>query len=493
MKFPRSSGILLHPTCLPGNFGIGSIGKEAFAFVDFLEKAGQKLWQILPLGPTGFGNSPYQCFSSAAGNPLLISPEKLMENGLLNEDDLKFPESKVLKSDCVNYEKAKEYKFTLMQKAFKNFKKNNQKDFEKFCRENINWLNDFALYFSLKEEFSLKPWNRWPRAVRMKEEDIIEQYRKKLAEKIYYHKFVQFTFFSQWNELKNYANKKGIKIIGDIPLYVAYDSVDAWTHPESFLFNKNSMPVKVAGVPPDYFSKTGQLWGNPIYNWQHHEQSGFSWWIKRIKANLKLFDVVRIDHFRGLAAHWSVPYGHKTAVKGEWVAAPGIKLFEMLKKELGDIPVIAEDLGVITPDVEELRDRFELPGMKILQFAFDSKEKNNYLPHTYNRNCVVYTGTHDNNTSVGWYENASIADRKLVKEYCGCIDEGIAKSLIRLAWSSVADIAIAPLQDVLGLGEEARMNQPGTQSGNWLWKFKKRDLTDKHAEWLLKLTKTYYR
>jgi len=489
MKFPRSSGILLHPTSLPGQFGIGTFGNEAFEFVDFLEKAGQKLWQILPLGPTGFGNSPYQCFSSAAGNPLLISPEKLAQYSLLDKNDLKDVDGKSIKSDHVDYKKAKEIISPLLLKAFKNFKTSEQNNLKKFCSNNDHWLDDFALYLSLKEEFLMKPWNRWPRAVRMRDENIINRYTDKLKEKISFHKFVQYVFFSQWKELKDYANNKGIHIIGDIPLYVAYDSVDAWTHPEIFLFNKNRLPVRIAGVPPDYFSQTGQLWGNPVFDWKYLEQNGFAWWIERVKANLKLFDIIRIDHFRGLAAYWSVPYGHKTAIKGEWTKAPGKKLFKALQHALGELPCIAEDLGVITSDVEELRNSFGLPGMKILQFAFDSKEENNYLPHTYDSNCVAYTGTHDNNTTIGWYKNISASDRKLVKKYIGCNDEGIAKSLIRLAWSSNADIAITPLQDILELGEEARMNLPGSQSGNWLWQYKKTDLTDKHAEWLKKITK----
>jgi len=493
VKFSRSSGILLHPTSLPGNYGIGTLGEEAQGFVNFLEKAGQKLWQLLPFGYTGYGNSPYQCFSTFAGNPLLISLEKLVQQELLGKDDLKNFDSKSIKPDKVDYEKAKDFKYPLLFKAFKKFITSEQKDFEIFCTENSHWLDDFALYLSLKDEFLLKPWNRWPRLVRIREKNTIENYKNKLSEKIYYHKFIQYIFFSQWKELKEYTNKKGIKIIGDIPLYVAYDSVDAWMHPEIFLFNKNGLPIRVAGVPPDYFSKTGQLWGNPVFNWEYLEQSGFAWWIDRIKSNLKLFDIIRIDHFRGFVAYWSVPSGNKTAEKGEWVDAPGKKLFETLQKELGEFPVIAEDLGIITQDVEELRNSLGFPGMKILQFAFDSEEEINYLPYTYNENCVVYTGTHDNNTTIGWYKNISDTDRKFVKSYCGNLNEGIAKTLIRLAWASVADIAITQLQDVMELDEEARMNLPGTQQGNWLWKYKKSDLTEIHAKWLAKLTKTYHR
>ena len=493
MKFSRSSGILLHITSLPGNFGIGTLGEEAYEFVDFLETANQKLWQLLPLGYTGYGNSPYQCFSAFAGNPLLISLEKLVQKELLEKDDLKnFAHSKI-NSDKVNYEKAKKFKSSLLFKAFEKFITTEQKDFELFCNENSQWLDDFAMYLSLKEEFSLKPWNRWPRLVRIRENNTLENYKNTLSKNIYYHKFVQYIFFSQWYELKEYANKKGIKIIGDIPLYVSYDSVDAWTHPGIFLFDKNGVTIRVSGVPPDYFSKNGQLWGNPVYNWKYIEQSGFIWWIERVRANMKLFDIIRIDHFRGLVAYWSVPYGHKTAKKGEWVNAPGKKLFEALQKEIGKFPVIVEDLGFITQDVEELRDSLGFPGMKILQFAFDSKEENNYLPYTYHENCIVYTGTHDNNTTVGWYKNISADDKEFVKKYCGSLSKGIAKTFINMAWKSVANIAIAPLQDILELGEKARMNTPGTQQDNWLWKYKKGDLTEKHAEWLAKLTKKYHR
>jgi 4-alpha-glucanotransferase len=493
MEFARQSGILLHPTSLPGNFGVGSIGNEAFEFIDFLYESGQKLWQILPIGPTGYGESPYQCFSSIAGNPILISLEKLVEDGLLDKSDIDGYECKNEKT--VNFEKAKKIKYLLLEKAYKTFAKTitNNNHFLIFCSDNSFWLDDFSLYFSLKEEFDQEPWNKWPNGIRLRTDENINKYSSKLKGRIIFHKVVQFIFFKQWLNVKKYANSKGIKIIGDIPLYIAYDSADTWTSPENFHFDSNGKPLQVAGVPPDYFSKTGQLWGNPIYNWKHLEQDNFSWWIKRIRMNLRLFDIIRIDHFRGLAAYWSVPYGEKTAVNGRWINAPGKKLFKTLIKELGDLPIIAEDLGVITPDVEELRDSFQFPGMKILQFAFDSKEKNEYLPHTFNKNCVVYTGTHDNNTTIGWYKSITAADRKFVKEYIGTFEEGIAKALTRLAWSSVANVAIVPLQDILGVDEEGRMNLPGTRSKNWIWRYRQNDLTANHAEWLNKLTKTYCR
>jgi len=493
MFFQRSSGILLHISSLPGDWGIGTLGNEAYEFVDFLELSRQKLWQILPLGYTGYGNSPYQCFSAFAGNPLLISFEKLKQKGLLGISDFKKIELSKTNSNNVQFEKVKQYNSVLLRKAYENFVGAEQKDFDCFCKENALWLDDFALYLSLKDEFSQKPWNQWQTPIKRRENAALEKYKQVLEKNIRYHKFVQYIFFSQWKALKDYAHQKGINIIGDIPLYVSYDSADAWAHPELFLFNKIGVPKRVAGVPPDYYSKTGQLWGNPVFNWEWIEQNGFQWWIERVKANLRLFDIIRIDHFRGLVAFWSVPYGYKTARKGEWVKAPGRQLFQALKNAIGEFPVIVEDLGFITPDVEELRDSLGYPGMKILQFAFDSKEDSNNLPHAYPENCVVYTGTHDNNTTVGWYKSLSNSDKEFVIKYCGDISDGIAKALIKLAWKSPAHTAIAPIQDVLELDEKARMNTPGTQYGNWQWKLKKGEITEKHAQWLVKITQMYQR
>jgi len=493
MKFQRQSGILLHPTSLPGNHGIGTFGREAYDFIDFLGEAGQKLWQILPLGPTGYGESPYQCFSSIAGNPLLINLEMLQEEGWLSKSDLEDHSGKL--AHYVDFGKVRKQKLPLLKKAFLAFKPKARinKDFKSFCTNKAVWLDDFSLFVALKEEFRGKPWNLWPKALRLRDAETLKSYRQELKEEILYHKFVQYIFFKQWNDVKAYANKNGIKIIGDIPLYVAYDSVDVWSKPENFLLDKGSKPIRVAGVPPDYFSATGQLWGNPVYDWDYQEKDGFYWWIERMWSSLELYDIIRIDHFRGLSAFWSVPYGEKTAEKGKWVHAPGKKLFKTLINELGELPIIAEDLGVMTKEVEELRDGFGFPGMKILQFAFDSEEGNNFLPHTYNENCVVYTGTHDNNTVLGWYQNASAKDRKNLKQYIGNLDDGVVKSMIRLAWASVADMAIIPLQDLLELDEDARMNMPGTIDKNWLWKFRPKDLTHAHAEWLRKLTETYGR
>lgn len=493
MKFQRQSGILLHPTSLPGNHGIGTFGREAYDFIDFLGEAGQKLWQILPLGPTGYGESPYQCFSSIAGNPLLINLEMLQEEGWLSKSDLEDHSGKL--AHYVDFGKVRKQKLPLLKKAFLAFKPKARinKDFKSFCTNKAVWLDDFSLFVALKEKFRGKPWNLWPKALRLRDAETLKSYRQELKEEILYHKFVQYIFFKQWNDVKAYANKNGIKIIGDIPLYVAYDSVDVWSKPENFLLDKGSKPIRVAGVPPDYFSATGQLWGNPVYDWDYQEKDGFYWWIERMWSSLELYDIIRIDHFRGLSAFWSVPYGEKTAEKGKWVHAPGKKLFKTLINELGELPIIAEDLGVMTKEVEELRDGFGFPGMKILQFAFDSEEGNNFLPHTYTENCVVYTGTHDNNTVLGWYQNASAKDRKSLKQYIGNLDDGVVKSMIRLAWASVADMAIIPLQDLLELDEDARMNMPGTINKNWLWKFRPKDLTHVHAEWLRKLTETYGR
>ena len=493
MKFKRQSGILLHPTSLPGNYGIGTLGKEAYDFVDFLHQSGQKIWQILPLGPTGFGESPYQCYSSVAGNPLLVSLDKLIEEGLLKRAEVAGLKGKM--ATLVNFKKVRKEKNPLLKKAFKAFLNTEKanKAFQAFCSGKSFWLDDVALYFALKEEFRHKAWSSWPKEAKSRDKKSLDLYRQKLENRILYHKFIQYVFFKQWNELKKYANDKGIQIIGDIPLYVAYDSVDVWTKPENFLLDGKGKPLQVAGVPPDYFSRTGQLWGNPVYNWAFMENDGFSWWIDRVKASLELYDIVRIDHFRGLAAYWSVPYGEKTAVNGTWVNAPGKQLFNTLKNELGELPIIVEDLGVMTHDVEVLRDKFGFPGMKILQFAFDSGENNNYLPHTYNNNCVVYTGTHDNNTILGWYNHASASDKKKVKEYLGGLHDGIVKSMIRLAWESVAEIAIVPLQDILELDEKSRMNMPGTMSKNWIWKYRPNDLKKEHALWLKKITETYDR
>ena len=495
--FERSSGILFHPTSLPGKYGIGTLGKEAYAFIDFLKKSKQKLWQIFPLGPTGYGDSPYQSFSSFAGNPYLIDFDLLIEAHLLSEEDLKdifFGDNE----EYIDYGAIYNQKYPLLRKAYENFKSSDNNEMkgslENFKRENSSWLNDYSLYISLKNHFNGLPWNEWPQDIKNRENAAMEHYKNELADDIEYHNFIQFLFFKQWGDVKRYANENGIKIIGDIPIFVAADSSDAWANPEIFLFDKERKPVKVAGVPPDYFSATGQLWGNPLYNWEKLKETNYSWWVERVRANLSTCDIIRIDHFRGFEAYWAVPYGDDTAINGQWEPGPGIDLFNAIKSQLGELPIIAEDLGLMTQGVIDLREATGFPGMKILGFAFDSGEENDYLPHTYTRNCVVYTGTHDNDTLVGWFQKAKEEDREFARNYLNSrADEEIHWDAIRGAWSSVACMAISPVQDFLGLGSEARINTPGVASGNWQWRLKQGVLTDELAEKIAKLTKIYSR
>jgi len=487
----RASGILLHPTSLPGKYGIGTLGKEAFAFVDFLERAKQTYWQILPLGPTGYGDSPYQCFSSKAGNPYLIDMELLVEEMLLNEADLTthpaFDDDKVLYGDVITW------KLEILKTAEVNFKTTGDKTaFETFLTDNL-WIDEYALFMALKEKFGKRPWYEWDDDYRLHNQETLDAAKAELADEIHFQQFIQYLFFKQWYALKVYANEHNVKIIGDIPIYVAMDSVDTWANPELFQFDEHKMPVCVGGCPPDYFSETGQLWGNPIFNYEAMQADGFAWWIDRLRSNLELYDLIRVDHFRGFAGYWSIPYGETTAINGEWITGPGKELFYAIKNALGEIPIIAEDLGLITPDVIELRDHFNLPGMKILQFAFDSSEANDYIPHNYIKNCIVYTGTHDNDTVVGWFEKATEQDRNYVLNYLNADGAHIAWDLVRAAWASVANVAMAPMQDVLGLGNEARMNFPGTTKNNWLWRMKSGDANDKLAEKLNTITLLYER
>ncbi len=495
--FERSSGILLHPTSLPGKYGIGSLGKEAYKFVDFLKKSNQKLWQIFPLGPTGYGDSPYQCFSSFAGNPYLIDFDLLIEQNLLTEEDLKdvnFGGNE----EYIDYGAIYNQKYPLLRKAYENFKANGNKELkeklETFKTENSSWLDDYSLYISLKNHFNGLPWNEWEDDIRTRKEAAINKYKAELVNEIEYHNFIQFLFFTQWNNVKKYANDNGIKIIGDIPIFVAVDSSDAWANPEIFLFDPELKPVKVAGVPPDYFSATGQLWGNPLYDWDKLKELNYKWWVDRVRANLSTCDIIRIDHFRGFDEYWAVPYGDKTAENGTWCPGPRTDLFNAIKNELGELPIIAEDLGTMTQGVIDLREATGFPGMKILGFAFDSKEENDYLPHTYTKNCVVYTGTHDNDTLIGWFTKANEDDKQFARNYLNSrSDNEIHWDAIRGAWSSVANMAIAPIQDFLGLGSEARINTPGLASGNWQWRLKDGVLTDELAERIAKLTKVYSR
>ena len=495
--FERSSGILFHPTSLPGKYGIGTLGKEAYAFIDFLKKSRQKLWQIFPLGPTGYGDSPYQSFSSFAGNPYLIDFDLLIEAHLLSEEDLRdvfFGDNE----EYIDYGAIYNQKYPLLRKAYENFKSSDnhemRENLEHFKRENASWLNDYSLYISLKNHFNGLPWNEWVHDIKNREHGAMEHYRNELADDIEYHNFIQFLFFKQWGDVKRYANENGIKIIGDIPIFVAADSSDAWANPEIFLFDEERKPVKVAGVPPDYFSATGQLWGNPLYNWQKLKETNYSWWVERVRANLSTCDIIRIDHFRGFEAYWAVPYGDDTAINGQWEPGPGIDLFNAIKSQLGELPIIAEDLGLMTQGVIDLREATGFPGMKILGFAFDSGEENDYLPHTYTKNCVVYTGTHDNDTLIGWFQKAKEEDRQFARDYLNSrSDDEIHWDAIRGAWSSVASMAISPVQDFLGLGSEARINTPGVAAGNWQWRLRHGVLTDELAERIAKLTRVYSR
>ena len=495
--FERSSGILFHPTSLPGKYGIGTLGKEAYAFIDFLKKSRQKLWQIFPLGPTGYGDSPYQSFSSFAGNPYLIDFDLLIEAHLLSEEDLRdvfFGDNE----EYIDYGAIYNQKYPLLRKAYENFKSSDnhemKENLEHFKRENASWLNDYSLYISLKNHFNGLPWNEWAHDIKNREHGAMEHYRNELADDIEYHNFIQFLFFKQWGDVKRYANENGIKIIGDIPIFVAADSSDAWANREIFLFDEERKPVKVAGVLPDDFSATGELWGNPLYNWQKLKETNYSWWVERVRANLSTCDIIRIDHFRGFEAYWAVPYGDDTAINGQWEPGPGIDLFNAIKSQLGELPIIAEDLGLMTQGVIDLREATGFPGMKILGFAFDSGEENDYLPHTYTKNCVVYTGTHDNDTLIGWFQKAKEEDRQFARDYLNSrSDDEIHWDAIRGAWSSVASMAISPVQDFLGLGSEARINTPGVAAGNWQWRLRHGVLTDELAERIAKLTRVYSR
>ena len=495
MNFPRTSGVLLHPTCLPGPFGIGDMGKSAYEFVDFLAETGQGVWQLMPLGPTGFGDSPYSCFSAFAGNPLLIDPQMLHEQNLLSSSDLEGAPS--FPADRVDYGRVIPFKSSLLEKAFATFERDagaeEKNAWEEFCRNNASWLDDYALFMALKQTRE-SAWIEWEPDLVKRKPKAVEKASRDLDPLCRAHKFYQYLFFNQWKALKHYANRKGVRIIGDIPVFVAYDSVEVWANPHLFYLDKNHRPTVVAGVPPDYFSKTGQLWGNPLYRWDVMEKEGFSWWLSRFRMNLVLVDVIRLDHFRGFESYWEVPATDDTAVNGHWVKAPGEKLFQTLRTELGEVPIIAEDLGLITPEVEELRDAFGFPGMKVLQFAFAEGPENPYLPHNYSPNCVVYTGTHDNDTSLGWYRaTSSEKERDYLRRYMASDGSEIHWDLIRLAFSSVAHTAVIPLQDILGLGGEARMNFPGKPSGNWQWRYTPDQLSQEVRGRLGEMTRVYGR
>ncbi|MDJ1179932.1 4-alpha-glucanotransferase [Roseofilum sp. BLCC_M91] len=487
MPSSRLSGILLHPTSFPSRFGIGDLGHEAYRFVDFLAHTHQKLWQILPLGPTGFGNSPYMCYSAMAGNPMLISPERLKDDGLLEEAD--FAHLPEFPLDWVDFEPVIAVKTALLEKACQNFQAKLEdssqahKAFETFCQEKASWLEDYVLYMALKDDREGKPWYEWDQPLVDREKSALKECQERLKGRIFYHQFTQFKFFQQWEAVKSYANEKNVEIIGDIPIYVAHDSADVWANRDNFLIDSETgQPELMAGVPPDYFSETGQLWGNPVYDWEYLEKTDFKWWIDRFQTMLDYVDWIRIDHFRGFESFWAVPEGEETAVNGTWMETPGQAFFEKLEQTLGKLPVLAEDLGIITPEVEALRDKFGFPGMKVLHFAFGSDPGNPFLPYNLPRNCLIYTGTHDNNTTLGWFES-DLPDWECdrVVNYLGHLSpNGIHWDLIRLALSSVANWAIIPMQDLLGLDQRARMNTPGKAEGNWSWRYR----PDSISEWL---------
>ena len=466
----RGCGVLLHLTSLPGPGGIGAMGKDARRFVDLLADMGMAYWQMLPLSPPACGNSPYSAFSAFAGNPLLIDLDQVADDGDL-------PEVRYKKSHnhtAVDFEVASEYKMKLLQEAAVRFLANAaapfKPEFWEFCNT-TPWLHNYALFMALKQRYKGKSWDKWPAGAALLTAEKYEKFSVELGPEIGIQKYIQWQFFRQWRQLRTYASARGIAVIGDIPIFVGYDSADVWSHRELFLLDSKGKPTVVAGVPPDYFCATGQLWGNPLYDWDEMGRQKYAWWIERFRAMFELFDIVRIDHFRGFEAAWHVPSKEKTAVRGAWVSAPGTMLFDVLSKALGRLPVIAEDLGVITPEVVALRDRYNFPGMKIVQFAFDSGASNGYLPHNYQNNCVAYTGTHDNDTTAGWYHSLSKSQRARVDFYVGNHGKETLKSLLRTVFMSVANTTIVPLQDLLEQGSGSRMNVPGTAFGNWGWRF----------------------
>lgn len=471
MKFERSSGVLLHPTSLPGRHGCGTLGSEAYRFIDHLAEAGQTYWQVLPLGPTSYGNSPYQSLSAFAGNPLLIDLDRLLQDGLLASDDLAgFPASR---AEHVDFGMVLPYVRQQLFRAFERFEaRGSFERFMAFWESQRSWLQDFALFMALKDHHQGASWSTWDLPIRQRTPASLAEWTNKLEREIRFHAFVQYLFFRQFRDLKTYANERQVRLVGDLPIFVAHDSADVWAHPELFHLDAEGHPTVVAGVPPDYFSTTGQLWGNPLYRWEVMASDDHAWWVERVRKALSLYDAIRIDHFRGFEAFWEIPAAEPTAIKGRWIKGPGKALFDSLEKALGSLPIIAEDLGLITPEVEALRDGVDLPGMKILQFAFGGDATNSYLPHAYVRNCVVYTGTHDNDTTRGWFDSALPAVRAHALAYLGGTESTIVEAMIRHSFESVADLAVIPMQDWLGLDASARMNLPGRAEGNWTWRMK---------------------
>ncbi len=495
MKFQRSSGIILHPSSLPGPDGIGDLGPAAFNWIRFLSETGCGLWQVLPLGPTGFGDSPYQSLSAFAGNPNLISPALLVEDRLLDNSDLE--DRPIFTENRVEFSKVIEWKRILLHRAFERFCNNGQRELKSelqfFIEREANWLLEYSVYAAIKDTHHGNSWNLWPPPLKMHDEQTIAEYRNMHQVEILWQQFVQFLFFRQWHSLKDFAINNGIKIIGDIPIFVSYDSSDVWSNPHLFDLDPDCRPRVVAGVPPDYFSSTGQLWGNPLYKWEEHKKTGYSWWISRLQQVLTMVDIIRLDHFRGFAGYWEVPAGMTTAEKGQWVTGPGEDFFNTVINRLGDLPIIAEDLGEITPDVIELMHHFSFPGMKVLQFAFSSDPNNPFLPHNYPVDCVAYTGTHDNDTAYGWYKTANRNEKEFFKAYTGSTGHDVPWDMIRAVWSSIAKLALAPLQDLLEKDSKARMNFPSTQTGNWSWRAVNGEITAQLADRLRKMNYLYSR
>lgn len=491
----RRSGMLLPITSLPSKYGIGSFSKEAYDFIDMLQNAGQRLWQILPIGPTGQGDSPYQSFSTFAGNPYFIDLDELVREGLLSEDECNSYDWGDNES-YIDYEKICLSRFKILNIAYKRSQIRLNNEFNEYCENNKWWLHDYALYMAIKDSYNGQSWTEWNQDIKSRKEEAILSYEEKLREEIEFYKYLQYLFYKQWNKLKSYANEKGISIIGDIPIYVSLDSADTWANPELFQLNEECTPTAVAGCPPDSFSETGQLWGNPLYDWEYHKSTNYEWWIKRTKQSFELYDIVRIDHFRGFDEYYSIPYGESTAMNGSWQKGPGIELFARLKEVLGNVEIIAEDLGFLTDSVQQLLKDTGYPGMKIIQFAFDSREDSDYLPHNYNRNCVVYTGTHDNNTICGWYKEINEEDKNMCIDYMNnryTPENEIHWDFICLAMRSVSDTCIIPVQDYLGLGAEARINTPSTLGVNWKWRMKKDCFSDQMIKKIKMLTRVYSR
>ncbi|MDB5082129.1 MAG: malQ [Chloroflexi bacterium] len=501
MRFERASGVLLHPTSFPGPYGVGDLGGEAYRFVDFLQHTGQTLWQILPLAPTGFGDSPYAAFSAFAGNPLLISPDILLGQGLLEHADLaNIPE---FSGQTVEYGPVIEWKMQLLARSYEHYEQKAGPEIRaqvaQFEKENASWLDDYALFMAAKSHHNGAVWTEWEPGLAKHRPEALAEWREKLAGPVSFQKYLQFIFGLQWASLKEYANERGIKIIGDLPIFVAYDSADVWANPEIFYLDETGQATVIAGVPPDYFSPTGQRWGNPLYRWDVLARTNYRWWVERFRTAFRQTDIVRLDHFRGFESYWEVPANEETAINGRWVKGPGTALFEEVFRQLGEKPIIAEDLGMITPAVRRLLKDLGFPGMAVLQFAFGNDMTDAYLPHNYEPNLLVYTGTHDNDTTVGWLESVNEAEKEMLRRYLALdsLDQlspvELSWRLIRLAWGSVADLAIAPLQDMLGIDSEGRMNAPGRPMGNWGWRYHPDSLSDWLRGRLLDVTLLYAR